>query len=76
VLAGNEFKIGLEQTHRSYDGNIVFSSDSNSLARTHTGEEISFASNGPLVLATGVEEFVQDRWMVNDMCDRCGRAAD
>jgi hypothetical protein len=30
-------------------------------------EQISFTSNGPLgALATDVEEFIQDRWMVND----------
>src|SRR6266481_6499984 len=30
-------------------------------------EEISFTSNGPLnASATDVEEFIQDRWMVND----------
>ena len=66
-LGRHEFKIGLDMTHRSYDGNS-FSHPIQLLRPDGTlAEEISFASNGPLgASATDVEEFVQDRWMVND----------
>src|SRR5882762_3560935 len=66
-LGRHEFKIGLDMTHRSYDGNS-FSHPIQLLRQDRTlAEEISFASNGPLgASATDVEEFVQDRWMVND----------
>jgi len=66
-LGRHEFKIGLDVTHRSYDGNS-FSHPIQLLRQDGTlAEEISFASNGPLgASATDVEEFVQDRWMVND----------
>src|SRR6267154_2140057 len=66
-LGRHEFKIGLDMTHRSYDGNS-FSHPIQLLRQDGTvAEEISFASNGPLgASATDVEEFVQDRWMVND----------
>jgi hypothetical protein len=63
----HEFKIGMDVTHRSYAGSslshpIQLLRQDGSLA-----EEISFSSNGPLnASATDVEEFVQDRWMVND----------
>src|SRR5216684_5226338 len=63
-LGRHEFKIGLDVTHRSYDGNS-FSHPIQLLRQDGTlAEEISFASNGPLgASATDVEEFVQDRWM-------------
>ena len=63
----HELKIGADVTHRSYTGNsqshpIQLLREDRTLA-----EEISFTSNGPLsASATDVEEFVQDRWMVND----------
>src|SRR6266481_3455650 len=63
----HEFKIGLDMTHRSYAGSslshpIQLLRQDGSLA-----EEISFTSDGPLnASATDVEEFIQDRWMVND----------
>jgi len=63
----HEFKIGIDVTHRSYVGSslshpIQLLRQDGSLA-----EEISFTSNGPLnASATDVEEFIQDRWMVND----------
>ncbi len=63
----HEFKIGIDVTHRSYVGSslshpIQLLRQDGSLA-----EEISFTGNGPLnASATDVEEFIQDRWMVND----------
>jgi hypothetical protein len=63
----HEFKIGMDVTHRSYAGSslshpIQLLRQDGSLA-----EEISFTSNGPLnASATDVEEFIQDRWIVND----------
>src|SRR5260370_798266 len=67
-LGRHEFKIGLDITHRSYDGNS-FSHPIQLLRQDGTlAEEVSFASNGPLgASATDVEEFVQDRWMVNEL---------
>ena len=62
----HEFKIGMDVTHRSYAGSslshpIQLLRQDGSLA-----EEISFTSNGPLnASATDVEEFIQDRWIVN-----------
>jgi Carboxypeptidase regulatory-like domain len=63
----HEFKIGLDLTHRSYTGHS-FSHPVDLLRQDGTlGEEIAFTSNGPLgASATDVEEFIQDRWMVND----------
>jgi hypothetical protein len=66
-LGRHELKIGLDVTHRSYGGNS--SSHPVQLLRQDgtLAEEISFTSNGPLsASATDVEEFIQDRWMVND----------
>jgi Carboxypeptidase regulatory-like domain len=63
----HELKIGLDVTHRSYGGDSL--SDPVQLLREDRtlAEEISFTSNGPLsASATDVEEFIQDRWMVND----------
>ena len=63
----HEFKIGMDVTHRSYAGNSL--SHPIQLLRQDSSltEEISFTSNGPLnASATDVEEFIQDRWMVND----------
>jgi len=66
-LGRHELKIGADVTHRSYTGNsqshpIQLLRQDGALA-----EEISFTSNGPLnASATDVEEFIQDRWMVND----------
>jgi hypothetical protein len=63
----HELKIGADVTHRSYYGSslshpIQLLRQDGSLA-----EKISFASNGPLNdSATDVEEFIQDRWIVND----------
>src|SRR6267143_1865124 len=63
----HELKIGADVTHRSYRGNslshpVQLLRQDGSLA-----EQISFTSNGPLnASATDVEEFIQDRWMVND----------
>jgi len=66
-LGRHEFKIGLDMTHRSYDGNS-FSHPIQLLRQDGTvAEEITFASDGLLgASATDVEEFVQDRWMVNN----------
>jgi hypothetical protein len=63
----HELKIGLDVTHRSYDGNSL-SHPVQLLREDRTlAEEISFTGNGPLAAsATDVEEFIQDRWMVND----------
>jgi len=63
----HEFKIGLDLTPRSYAGD-TFSHPVELLRQDATlAEEITFTSNGPLgVLATDVEEFMQDRWMLND----------
>ncbi len=66
-LGRHELKIGADVTHRSYTGNsqshpIQLLRQDGTLA-----EEINFTSNGPLnASATDVEEFIQDRWMVND----------
>ena len=63
----HEFKIGMDVTHRSYAGSSL--SHSIQLLRQDgsLAEEISFTSNGPLnASATDVEEFIQDRWIVND----------
>jgi hypothetical protein len=66
-LGLHELKIGADVTHRSYAGNSL--SHSAQLLRqdgTLAGE-ISFTGNGPRsASATDVEEFIQDRWMVND----------
>jgi hypothetical protein len=63
----HELKIGLDVTHRSYGGNSL-SHPVQLLREDRTlAEEISFTGNGPLsASATDVEEFIQDRWMVND----------
>jgi Carboxypeptidase regulatory-like domain len=63
----HELKIGLDVTHRSYDGDSL-SHPVQLLREDRTlAEEISFTGNGPLrASATDVEEFIQDRWMVND----------
>src|SRR6267378_2768432 len=63
----HEFKIGMDVTHRSYSGNSL-SHPIQLLRQDRTlAEEISFTSNGPQnASATDVEEFIQDRWMVND----------
>ena len=63
----HELKIGADVTHRSYSGNSL-SHPIQLLRQDGTlAEEISFTSNGPLnASATDVEEFVQDRWIVND----------
>jgi hypothetical protein len=63
----HELKIGADVTHRSYSGNSL-SHPIQLLRQDRTlAEEISFTSNGPLnASATDVEEFIQDRWMVND----------
>ncbi len=63
----HELKIGADVTHRSYGGNSL-SHPIQLLRQDRTlAEEISFTSNGPLnASATDVEEFIQDRWMVND----------
>src|SRR5216683_4177940 len=66
-LGRHELKIGMDVTHRSYAGSslshpIQLLRQDGSLA-----EEISFTSDGPLnASATDVEEFIQDRWIVND----------
>jgi len=66
-LGRHELKIGADVTHRSYDGNSL-SHPVQLLRQDGTlAEEISFRSNGPRsASATDVEEFIQDRWMVND----------
>src|SRR5216684_2842317 len=66
-LGRHELKIGADVTHRSYSGNSL-SHPIQLLRQDRTlAEEISFTSNGPLsASATDVEEFIQDRWMVND----------
>src|SRR6266436_4421887 len=66
-LGRHELKIGADVTHRSYSGNSL-SYPIQLLRQDRTlAEEISFTSNGPLsASATDVEEFIQDRWMVND----------
>lgn len=63
----HEIKIGVDVTHRSYDGS-AFSHPIQLLRQDGTlAEQISFSSNGPLgASATDVEEFVQDRWVMND----------
>src|SRR6266481_5202594 len=63
----HELKIGADVTHRSYGGNSL-SHPIQLLRQDRTlAEEISFTSNGPQnASATDVEEFIQDRWMVND----------
>src|SRR5467141_1294724 len=62
----HELKIGADVTHRSYGGNSL-SHPVQLLRQDGTfAEEISFSSKGPLnASATDVEEFIQDRWMVN-----------
>jgi len=62
-----ELKIGADVTHRSFDGTSL-SHPIQLLRQDGTlAEQISFTSNGPLnSSATDVEEFIQDRWMVND----------
>jgi hypothetical protein len=66
-LGRHEFKIGLDVTHRSYAGSSL-SHPVQLLRQDGTlAEQISFTSNGLLgASATDVEEFIQDRWMVND----------
>lgn len=66
-LGRHELKIGLDVTHRSYDGNSL-SHPVQLLREDRTvAEEISFTGNGRLnASATDVEEYIQDRWMVND----------
>jgi hypothetical protein len=66
-LGRHELKIGADVTHRSYGGNSL-SHAIQLLRQDRTlAEEISFTSNGPLnAAATDVEEFIQDRWVVND----------
>jgi hypothetical protein len=63
----HELKIGADLMHRSYDGNSL-SHHIQLLRQDGTlAEQISFTSNGPLnASATDVEEFIQDRWMVDD----------
>jgi len=63
----HELKIGADVTHRSYGGNSL-SHPIQLLRQDRTlAEEISFTSNGPQnASATDVEEFIEDRWMVND----------
>jgi hypothetical protein len=63
----HELKIGADVTHRSYGGNSL-SHPIQLLRQDGTlAEEITFAGNGPQnASATDVEEFIQDRWMVND----------
>src|SRR6267142_1216154 len=62
----HELKIGADVTHRSYGGNSL-SHPIQLLRQDRTlAEEISFKSNGPQnASATDVEEFIEDRWMVN-----------
>src|SRR5712691_5886964 len=66
-LGRHELKIGLDVTHRSYGGDSQ-SHPVQLLREDRTvAEEISFTGNGPLsASATDLEEFIQDRWMVND----------
>jgi hypothetical protein len=66
-LGRHEFKIGLDLTHRSYAGSSL-SHPVQLLRQDGTlAEQISFTGNGLLgASATDVEEFIQDRWMVND----------
>lgn len=66
-LGRHELKIGLDVTHRSYDGNSM-SHPVQLLREDRTvAEEINFTGNGRLnASATDVEEYIQDRWMVND----------
>jgi len=66
-LGRHEFKIGMDVTHRSYAGNTL-SHPVQILRQDGTvAEQISFTGNGLLgTSATDVEEFVQDRWFVND----------
>jgi hypothetical protein len=66
-LGRHELKIGADVTHRSYDGNSL-SHPVQLLRQGGTlAEEISFTSNAPLnASATDVEEFIQERWIVND----------
>lgn len=63
----HEFKIGLDVTHRSYAGSAL-SHPIQLLRQDGTlAEQISFSNNGPLgTSATDVEEFIEDRWIVND----------
>jgi|SRR5690349_13894135 len=62
----HELKIGLDVTHRSYDGSAL-SHPIQILRQDGTrAEQISFTSNGPLgASATDIEEFIQDHWELN-----------
>jgi hypothetical protein len=66
-LGRHELKIGMDFTHRSYDG-ISLSHPVDLLRQDGTlAEQIAFTNNGPRgASATDVEEFIQDRWMLND----------
>ncbi len=66
-LGRHELKIGADVAYRSYSGSS-FSHPVQLLRQDGTlAEQISFTSNGLLgSAATDVEEFIQDRWMVND----------
>jgi hypothetical protein len=65
-LGRHELKIGMDVTHRSYDGNIL-SHPLEILREDGTvAEQISFSNNGlRSASATDLEEFIEDRWMVN-----------
>src|SRR5258708_30131819 len=63
----HEFKIGIDVTHRSYAGSILSHPIQLLIQDGSLAGEISFTTDGPLnASATDVEEFIQDRWMVND----------
>jgi hypothetical protein len=66
-LGRHEIKIGTDVTHRSFQGSSI-SHDVNLLREDGTlAEQIGFAGPGLLnASVTDVEEFVADRWMLND----------
>src|SRR4029077_15501222 len=66
-LGRHELKNWAGVTHRSYSGESLSPPASTCREDGTLAEEISFTSNGPLnASATDVEEFIQDRWIVND----------
>jgi hypothetical protein len=66
-LGRHELKIGFDMTHRSYAGSSL-SHPVQVLRQDGTlAEQITFTGNGPRgASATDVEEFIQDRWLVNN----------
>ncbi len=66
-LGRHELRIGADVTHRSYSGKSL--SHPVQLFRQDgtLAEEISFTNSGPLsASATDVEEFIQDKWKLNE----------